>query len=77
MPSIYKIETEEIKGVKVPQVDFIVSYVEEFRMQAEKNDKIYAEGHLELVELPDGKKLYQIILTYGEKYYEQTLKRIS
>lgn len=77
MPSIYRIEAEEVKGVKVPQVDFIVSYVEEFRMQAEKNDKVYAEGNLELVELPNGEKLYQIVLTYGEKYYEQTLKTLG
>jgi predicted nucleotidyltransferase len=79
MPSIYKIEAEKIKGVKVPQVDFIVSYVEEFRMQAEKNDKIYAKGNLELVELPNGKKFYQIVLTYSgkEEYYEQTLKILN
>ncbi|MEM1588078.1 MAG: nucleotidyltransferase domain-containing protein [Candidatus Bathyarchaeia archaeon] len=76
MPSIYMVEAEEIKGVKVPHVDFIVSYVEEFRMQAEKNDKIYAEGNLELVESLNGKKFYQIVLTYGEKYYEQTLKKL-
>jgi predicted nucleotidyltransferase len=77
MPSIYWIEAEEIKGFKVPRIDAIVSYVEEFRMQAEKGDKIYAEGSLELVELTDGEKIYQLVLTYGKKYYEQALKVVN
>ncbi|MBS7655400.1 hypothetical protein KEJ50_02740 [Candidatus Bathyarchaeota archaeon] len=77
MPSIYWIEAKEIKGFKVSRIDAIVSYIEEFRMQAKEGDKIYAEGNLELVKLSNREKLYQLVLTYGKRYYEQTLKTIS
>lgn len=76
MPSIYRVEVRKVvKGAPAARVDKIVSYVEEFRMQAEEGDKIYVEGNLEEITV-NGEKAYQITLTYGERYYEQALKKI-
>lgn len=76
MPSIYRVEVKKaIKGARAARADKIISYVEEFRMQAEAGDKVYVEGNLEEVTF-DGEKSYQITLSYGERYYDQALKRI-
>ena len=74
IPSIYKIEPIEIlEGPKVENVQRILSYVEEFRMQAEKDELVHVEGNLEEVITPT-RTFYQITLTYCPRYYEQALK---
>ncbi|MEM1569324.1 MAG: nucleotidyltransferase domain-containing protein [Candidatus Bathyarchaeia archaeon] len=73
MPSVYDVEVEDVvEGFRVDGIKRIVSYVEEYRLQAFKGERVYVEGWLERVE--SLKELfYQITLTYGPKYYEQTL----
>jgi len=74
MPSIYRVEINRIlEGVKADDIQRIISYVEEFRMQAERDEEVYVEGNLEQVITPT-KKFHQITLTYGPRYYEQVLK---
>jgi len=74
MPSVYKIELGRIlEGVRVDYVQRIISYVEEFRMQAERDEEVYVEGNLEQVVTSTG-TFHQITLTYGPRYYEQVLK---
>ena len=74
MPSIYEIEiTKNLNETKVDDVERILSYVEEFRMQAEQDEKVYVEGNLEQVVAP-GKAFHQITLTYGPRYFEQVLR---
>jgi len=74
IPSIYKIEPIKIlEGPKVENVQRILSYVEEFRMQAEKDELVYVEGNLEKVITPT-RTFHQITLTYCPRYYEQVLK---
>jgi len=75
MPSVYQIEPlNVIKGEPVDDILRIVSYVEEFRMQAFRDELVVAEGNLEQVNTPT-QSFHQITLTYGRRYYEQTLKR--
>jgi predicted nucleotidyltransferase len=74
IPSLYKVETNRIlKGSKADDIERIISYVEEFRMQAEIDEEVYVEGNLEQVITP-GKTFHQLTLTYGPRYYEQVLK---
>jgi predicted nucleotidyltransferase len=74
IPSIYKIEPIEIlEGSKVENVQRILSYVEEFRMQAKRDERVYVEGNLEEVITPT-RTFHQITLTYCPRYYEQVLK---
>jgi len=74
MPSIYGVEINRILGgVKADDVQRILSYVEEFRMQAERDEEVYVEGNLEQVITP-AKTFHQITLTYGPRYCEQVLK---
>ncbi|MEM3010974.1 MAG: hypothetical protein QXE76_04110 [Candidatus Bathyarchaeia archaeon] len=74
MPSIYEIELLKIlNDVDVDAVNRIVSYVEEFRLQAKRDEVVYVEGNLELVTTPT-RSFHQITLTYGPRYYEQVLK---
>jgi predicted nucleotidyltransferase len=74
MPSIYLVEPVEIlEGPKVEDIVRVVSYLEEFRMQAWKNETVYVEGNLEKVETNHG-SFHQITLTYGPRYYEQVIK---
>ena len=76
MPSIYKIELSEIlEGPKIDEVERILSYVEEFRMQAEKDELVLVEGNLEQV-TTNKASFHQITLTYGPRYYQQVLKVI-
>jgi predicted nucleotidyltransferase len=73
MPSTYKVEVENVvEGFKVDDVKRVVSYVEEYRLQAFKDERVYVEGWLEKVETSTG-AFHQIALTYGPRYYEQTL----
>jgi len=74
MPSIYGVEINRIlEGVKADDVQRILSYVEEFRMQAMRDEEVYVEGNLEQV-ITSAKSFHQITLTYGPRYYEQVLK---
>jgi predicted nucleotidyltransferase len=74
MPSVYEIEiTKNLNSAKVDDIKRILSYVEEFRMQAERDEKVYIEGNLEQVVTSD-KTFHQITLTYGSRYFEQVLK---
>ena len=75
IPSIYGIEPLKVlSGTKgAVEARRIVSYMEEFRMQARKDETIYVEGNLEEAITPKG-NFYQIALTYCPRYYEQVLK---
>ena len=74
MPSVYKIEiTKNLDGAKVDDIERILSYVEEFRLQAEQDENVYVQGNLEQVVAP-GKTFHQITVTYGPRYFEQVLK---
>jgi predicted nucleotidyltransferase len=78
IPSIYGIQpTKVLHGTKyADEVIRIVSYMEEFRLQAQKDERIYVEGNLEEVITPKG-NFHQIALTYCRRYYEQVLKVAS
>ncbi|MEM2875840.1 MAG: hypothetical protein QXL67_02675 [Candidatus Bathyarchaeia archaeon] len=77
MPSVYGVQIIKVfEGRGVEDVVRINSYVEEFRMQANRDDLIYVEGNLEEVTGPKG-GFHQITLTYCDRYYEQTLKVVS
>lgn len=75
IPSVYTIEPLNVlEGTREAQeVSQIVSYMEEFRMQAVKDETVYVEGNLEEVTTPKG-SFYQIALTCCPRYYEQVLK---
>jgi predicted nucleotidyltransferase len=75
IPSVYDIEPLEfLDGPKeTNEVERIVSYIEEFRMQVHKDEAAYIEGNLEEVTTSKG-SFYQIALTYCPRYYEQVLK---
>ena len=75
IPSVYGIQPIEVlHGTKcAEEVARIVSYVEEFRLQAQKDEIVQVEGNLEEVTTPNG-SFHQIALTYCPKYYEQVLK---
>ena len=74
IPSIYQIEILEIlKGRKAENIQRVLSFVEEFRMQAKRDEEVYVEGNIEKV-VSKTKTFHQITLTYGPRYYEQTLK---
>lgn len=76
MPSAYPIELLEVlEGEKVEDIQRVLSYVEEFRMQARRDEEVYVEGNLEQV-TTSTKAFHQITLTYGLRYYEQVLKTI-
>jgi hypothetical protein len=74
-PSVYSIEPLKVfEGIREAlEVSRIVSYMEEFRMQALRDETVYVEGNLEEVTTPKG-SFYQIALTYCPRYYEQVLK---
>jgi len=74
MPSIYQIEQIKIlQGEKAEDIRRIISYMEEFRMQVQKDEKAYVEGNLEQVNTLT-KSYHQITLTYAPRYYQQVLK---
>jgi predicted nucleotidyltransferase len=75
IPSIYRIEPlEVIKGTKKAlQAELVVSFIEEFRLQVQRDETVIVEGGLEEVISPNGRS-YQITLTYCPRYYDQTLK---
>jgi len=74
MPAVYQIELIKIlDGAKVENIQRIQSFVEEFRMQAKKDEEVYVEGNLEQVISPK-QTFHQITLTYCPRYYEQVMK---
>lgn len=75
IPSVYRIEPQEIcEGPReAMETKRIVSYMEEFRMQAKEGEIVDVRGNLEKVSAPDGDFL-QIVLTCCPRYYEQVLK---
>lgn len=75
IPSVYGIEPLQVLDGRREAIEAkrIVSYMEEFRMQARRDETVYVEGNLEEVETPKD-SLYQITLTYCPRYYEQVLK---
>lgn len=74
MPSIYQIVTEKVlEGRKVGEIKQVVSFVEEFRLQAQKDELILVEGNLEQVDA-HGESFSQVTLSYCPRYYEQVLK---
>jgi len=77
IPSIYSVDVFEIlNGVRVENVRQVVSYVEEFRLQAKRDEVVYVEGNLEQV-VASNETFHQITLTYGPRYYEQVLKVVE
>jgi predicted nucleotidyltransferase len=75
IPSIYGVEPQKVLNGprEAVEVKRIVSYMEEFRMQAEEGENVYVEGNLEQVRTQRS-SFYQVALTYCERYYEQVLK---
>ncbi len=75
IPSVYGIEPLEVLSGTREAVEAVrvFSYMEEFRLQAQKDEKICVEGNLEEVVSPKG-RFHQITLTYCPRYYEQVLK---
>ncbi|MEM0489364.1 MAG: nucleotidyltransferase domain-containing protein [Candidatus Bathyarchaeia archaeon] len=74
LPSIYAVEPIKIiEGPSVTDLKRVVSFLEEYRMQAWKGEVIYVEGNLEFVETSCG-SFHQITITYGPRYYEQVVK---
>lgn len=77
IPSIYQINLKKLlDGPKVDKITRIFSYIEEFRMQARKGEQVQVEGNLERV-VNGTDVFHQITLSYGSRYYEQTLKVIQ
>ncbi len=76
LPSIYEMEPLEILQGPSQAIESsrIVSYLEEFRMQASTDEVVHLEGNLEEVKGPNS-VFYQVALTYCPRYYEQVLKR--
>lgn len=78
IPSIYGIEPLDVlygsRGAY--EAKRMVSFMEEFRMQVRKDEKVYVEGNLEEVSTPKG-CFHQVTLTYCPRYYEQVLKVVS
>lgn len=74
MPSVYEVSVEQIlNGPRVGDIVRVVSYIEEFRLQAREDERCLVVGTLERVEGPT-KSFHQITLTRKPKYYDQVLK---
>jgi predicted nucleotidyltransferase len=75
IPSVYGIEPSKILDGKAgaDEAMHLVSYMEEFRMQANRHEKVYIEGNFEEVVTPKD-SFHQVTLTYCPRYYEQVLK---
>ena len=77
IPSIYQVDVNKVlEGPEVDDIERIISYMEEFRMQAKQGEQVLVEGNLEKV-VTGTKVFHQITLSYGPRYYEQTLKIIK
>jgi predicted nucleotidyltransferase len=75
IPSVYGIEPLEVlSGAREAlEAERVFSYMEEFRLQAQKDETVYVEGNLEEVVSPKG-GFHQVTLTYCPRYYKQVLK---
>ena len=75
IPSIYEIQPLEVLHGAEGAIEAcrIVSFMEEFRMQAFRDEKVYVEGNLEEV-MTSENRFYQVTLTYCPRYYEQVMK---
>ena len=75
IPSTYGIQPLEVLSGTKKAIDAIrvISYMEEFRLQAQTDETVIVEGSLEEVASPQG-NFHQIALTYCPRYYEQVLK---
>jgi predicted nucleotidyltransferase len=75
IPSVYGIEPLEVLSGTRDALEAVrvISYMEEFRLQAQKDETVCVEGNLEEVVTPNG-NYHQIALTYCPRYYEQVLK---
>jgi len=75
MPSVYCIEPLEVLEGNRDALEAarVLSYMEEFRQQVQKDETVIVEGNLEEVVSPWG-GFHQVTLTYCPRYYEQVLK---
>jgi len=75
IPSVYGIEPLEVLSGTRDALEAVrvISYMEEFRLQAQTDETVCVEGNLEEVVTPNG-NYHQIALTYCPRYYEQVLK---
>jgi predicted nucleotidyltransferase len=75
IPSVYAIEPLEIVSGAREALEAVrvFSYMEEFRLQAQRDEAVRVEGNLEEVASPKG-SFHQVTLTYCPRYYEQVLK---
>jgi len=78
IPSVYRIEPLEVLNGSRTALNAIrvVSFMEEFRQQARKDETVVVEGSLEEVVSLKG-SWHQIALTYCPRYYEQMLKVVA
>ncbi len=75
IPSVYGVTPLEVASGSRDAIEAVrvVSFMEEFRLQAQKDEQVWVEGNLEEVISPTG-SIHQITLTYCPRYYEQVLK---
>ncbi len=75
IPSVYGIQPLElIKGSKKGmEATRLVSYMEEFRLQAQRDETVIINANLEELKTKEGTS-YQLMLTFGPRYYSQVLK---
>jgi predicted nucleotidyltransferase len=75
IPSVYGIAPLEVLSGTRDALGTVrvISYMEEFRLQAQRDETVLVEGGLEEVISPK-ERFYQIALTYCPRYYEQVLK---
>ncbi|MCW4045049.1 MAG: nucleotidyltransferase domain-containing protein [Candidatus Bathyarchaeota archaeon] len=75
IPSVYGIKPLKVLAGTRDALEAVrvISYMEEFRAQAQKDETVTVEGNLEEVITPKG-NFHQIALTYCPRYYEQVLK---
>jgi predicted nucleotidyltransferase len=78
IPAVYGIEPLEVLSGTRDALEAVrvISYMEEFRLQAQKDETVCVEGNLEEVVAPNGNH-HQIALTYCPRYYEQVLKVVA
>jgi predicted nucleotidyltransferase len=78
IPSVYAIAPLEVLSGTRDALEAVrvFSYMEEFRLQARRDETVYVEGNLEEVVSPKG-SFRQVTLTYCPRYYEQVLKVAS
>jgi len=77
MPSLYKVKLDGIDvNIDPGEIERVVSYVEEFRLQAFEGERVLIRGNLERV-MAKGGGFHQITLSYGEDYFDQVIRLIE